>query len=132
MAGLQLLGTEYQEQVFSSLLGAPPESVESGGSLANSAIQRAIEVSTRGWRSAGRRLAIIPEARRSAELRWRQTHREELHRYSGQWVALEGARIIAHGASLGETVGAARAQGVKVPYVFRVDDLDPEAATIGL
>ena len=69
---------------------------------------------------------------RSKEIEWRRTHRNELREYEGQWIVLEGSEIIAHGNSPAEVVRQARARGIRVPYVFLVEDVPQNTATLGL
>jgi len=52
------------------------------------------------------------------ERAWINAHRDE---YLGQWVALDGDHLIAHGADARTVYQAARAQGVKIPYIDRVE-----------
>jgi len=59
-------------------------------------------------------------------LRWVAEHARE---YAGQWVALDGARLIAHGRDHDEVWAAAQASGVYLPLVTFVDD--PEKIYIG-
>ena len=52
------------------------------------------------------------------ERAWIKVHRDE---YLGQWVALVGGHLIAHGADARTVYDAARAQGVEIPYIDRVE-----------
>lgn len=52
------------------------------------------------------------------ERAWLDAHRDE---YLGQWVALDGDRLIAHGSDAREVYEAARARGVEAPYLDRVE-----------
>jgi Family of unknown function (DUF5678) len=70
--------------------------------------------------------------KRASEIAWRQTHPEMFRQHEGNWVALEGERIVAHGADLVRVVAEAREKGIKPPYVFRVECLDSEVVTMGL
>jgi hypothetical protein len=54
----------------------------------------------------------------SLELQWLNEHRGE---YAGQWVALEGDRLITSGENGGEVFEAARAQGIARPFLARVE-----------
>lgn len=63
---------------------------------------------------------------RSRELAWRNTHMGTLRAFSGQWVALEGEEIVAHGSDPVGVVNEARRAGVALPYVFYVES--PEVA----
>ena len=55
------------------------------------------------------------------ERTWLDAHRDE---YLGQWVALDGDRLIAHGVDARTVYEAARARGVEVPYIDRVEPKD--------
>ena len=55
---------------------------------------------------------------RALEQRWLAEHREE---YLGEWVALQGDRLIAHGHDSREVYRAARSAGIGVPFVIRVE-----------
>ena len=59
----------------------------------------------------------------ASELRWLAEHKDQ---YLGRWVALDGDRLVASGASAREVYLAARRAGVRVPFVEQVqapDDL---------
>jgi len=54
-------------------------------------------------------------ANRSAKsLRWLHENQEQ---YSGQWVALDGDRLIASGSTAKEVYSRAKAEGVDIPFV---------------
>jgi hypothetical protein len=57
---------------------------------------------------------------------------DQLIQYAGQWIALDGERLIAAGPSLRDEVHEARSKGVAVPYVFRVERTPEDVVTIGL
>ena len=59
--------------------------------------------------------------RRERERRWLDEHRDE---YLGQWVALEGDRLLASGPDGRAVYEAARAAGVRAPLVTRVEPRD--------
>jgi predicted DNA-binding antitoxin AbrB/MazE fold protein len=44
--------------------------------------------------------------------------------YAGQWVALDGSRLLAHGSELGPASAAARAAGVQHPLLTHVPPKD--------
>jgi Family of unknown function (DUF5678) len=59
-------------------------------------------------------------ANRSAKsLRWLHENQEK---YSGQWVALDGDRLIASGPTAREVYSKARAEGVEIPFVELVSE----------
>lgn len=57
----------------------------------------------------------------SREMKWLAEHSSE---YAGQWVALDGDRLIAHGSDAAEVYAAARNAGVSLPLVEFVEDPD--------
>lgn len=65
------------------------------------------------WESSG----IVNERRE--ELAWLA---KESAPYAGQWVALDGSRLVAHGPKLAEVSSAARAAGVEEPFFASVPD----------
>ena len=60
------------------------------------------------------------DANRSAKsLTWLRDNREK---YSGQWVALDGDRLIASGPTAKEVYSKAKAEGVEIPFVELVTE----------
>lgn len=55
------------------------------------------------------------------ELRWLAEHREE---YAGQWVALDGDKLLVAGAEAREVYEGARRSGVELPLVVQVESPD--------
>jgi hypothetical protein len=72
------------------------------------------------------------EMRRAREIRWREAHSEVLRQYAGQWVALEGERIVAHGPDAARVAVEARNLGVAIPYIFRVEEASEDVVLMGL
>ena len=63
------------------------------------------------------------QAERSAKsLRWLDENQEK---YSGQWVALDGDRLIANGPTAKEVYSKAKAEGVATPFVELVTRREP-------
>jgi hypothetical protein len=54
---------------------------------------------------------------RHAEMQWIG---KNAARYIGQWLALDGERLISHGATLNEVDAEARARGVEEPLFYHV------------
>jgi len=52
---------------------------------------------------------------------WVERHRDE---YLGQWVALDGDRLLAYGTDARQVYLAAREAGVRAPYITRVEPRD--------
>lgn len=57
--------------------------------------------------------------RSAKSLRWLHENREK---YSGRWVALDGDRLIASGATAKEVYSKAKAEGVEIPFVDLVTE----------
>ena len=70
-----------------------------------------------------------PHSDRSAKsLRWLHENQDK---YSGQWVALDGDRLIASGPTAKEVYSKAKAAGVEIPFVELVTGRDSEPFTGG-
>ena len=69
---------------------------------------------------------------RERELAWRRSHAEVLRAYEGQWVILEGEEIVAHGRHPAKLVEQARAKGIRIPYLFFVEESRPDVVRLGL
>lgn len=54
---------------------------------------------------------------RGLEQQWLREHEAE---FAGDWVALDGARLLGHGKSAREVLNAARSVGVKCPLVVHI------------
>lgn len=57
----------------------------------------------------------------SREMQWVNEHRNQ---YFGEWVALDGDRLVAHGPNAREVYDKARSLGVPVPSVLLIEALD--------
>jgi hypothetical protein len=67
------------------------------------------------------RLQPIPAPDSTLELEWLVAH---AHEYKGEWVALDGDRLIAHGADHDEVAASAQADGAHLPLIHFVEDPD--------
>jgi len=61
-------------------------------------------------------------------LRWLHENQEK---YSGQWVALDGDRLIASGPTANEVYSKAKAEGVQIPFVELVTERESVPFTGG-
>ncbi|MGH9854331.1 MAG: DUF5678 domain-containing protein [Blastocatellia bacterium] len=67
------------------------------------------------------RVAPIKQPDYRPSMRWLAEHARE---YAGQWVALDGERLIAHGPDARAIYAAANADGAYLPLVTQVEDPD--------
>lgn len=74
----------------------------------------------------------VASGHRSRELEWCRTHAEVLRQFAGQWVVLEGEEIVAHGNDPLQVVADARAKGIRVPYIFYVEETGDNVVKMGL
>ncbi|MFN7931363.1 MAG: DUF5678 domain-containing protein [Blastocatellia bacterium] len=61
------------------------------------------------------------EVQRLRQLEWLKTHREE---YAGQYVALDGDRLVGQGRTMAEAHQQARQNGVEQPFLMRMTSED--------
>jgi Family of unknown function (DUF5678) len=61
----------------------------------------------------------LPYIDRSREMAWVAEHQEE---YAGQWVFLDGDRLLAHGDDPLLFKEIARAEGIETPFIVHVPD----------
>ena len=72
-------------------------------------------------------------SRRQRELEWILASRAQLRQYAGEWIVVEGQELIAHGRKPEELVREARRRGIRVPFVYRVEEERGEdSASAGL
>lgn len=64
----------------------------------------------------------LPDSQfRAAEMAWLQAHREELARdCPGEWIAVDGSRLVAHAPELSDVLRVARESGHVDPFVTAV------------
>ncbi len=68
-----------------------------------------------------KRVPPIPLPDQAAMQRWLGAH---AHEYPGQWIALDGDKLIAHGMNHQEVWAAAQASGAYLPLVTRLSSPD--------
>ncbi len=69
----------------------------------------------------GRSQTSQPVVRREREMRWLSQHEAQ---YAGQWVALDGDRLLSHGTDARKVFAEARAAGVGVPFMTYAEKAD--------
>lgn len=73
-----------------------------------------------------------PYGYRVVENEWLNAHPEKLRAHAGEYVVVEGRRIVAHNTDAAVAVQTARRRGVKIPYIFFVEPpLPPNTYRIG-
>jgi hypothetical protein len=69
---------------------------------------------------------------RVTENEWLNAHPEKLRPHAGEYVVVEGRRVVAHNKDAALAVQTARRRGVKVPYIFFVEPpLPPNTYRLG-
>jgi hypothetical protein len=64
----------------------------------------------------------VPSGDRTKEMKWIDEHRAA---YADQWVAVEGDRLVAAGGDASKVFSAAKAEGIRSPFVVHVLPEDP-------
>jgi hypothetical protein len=67
-----------------------------------------------GCQDAG---TAVPTRNRTAEIKWMTRNRTA---FAGQWVAVEGDRLVAADADAQKVFAAARAEGIDSPFVVHI------------
>ncbi len=75
-----------------------------------------------------KRVPAGPMVDRTREMKWIEEHKRE---YAGQWVALDGDRLIAASPIRAEISAAVKADGAKLPLIHRIASPD-EPLPIGI
>ena len=75
-----------------------------------------------------KRVPCMPMKDRTREMKWIEEHK---HEYAGQWVALDGDRLIAASPVRAEISVAVKADGAKLPLIHRIASPD-EPLPIGI
>ena len=69
---------------------------------------------------------------RAIEVNWMRTHREKLRPLAGQYVVVEGTRVVAHGRDASEVIRLARRHGVKIPFILYLEEPETDLIHVGL
>ena len=119
-------GTATERALFTEATLTPSDLYDSVRasvvSLASAAYAQADISSTMGGASPRRSVPnLAPRTHRERELRWLREHRAE---FAGEWVALAGDHLLAHGSNAIEVYRAARRKGVQTPFIAQVEPPD--------
>jgi hypothetical protein len=68
-----------------------------------------------------KRVPARPAPDSTREMKWLREHRRE---YIGQWIALDGNRLIAHDTDHQKVYAAAKADGAYLPLITYIEDPD--------
>jgi hypothetical protein len=78
--------------------------------------------------AAGSPIRVVPVRSFDEERTWISQHREE---YRGQFVALEGTRLLAQGNDEGDVIDRARSAGIRAPFVAYIETEEEERYVSG-
>jgi len=67
-----------------------------------------------------------PNADWKSPMEWLRMNRE---RYQGQWVGLDGGRLVAHGSEASEVFAAVRGEGIPLPFITFIPEESKENGT---
>ncbi len=76
--------------------------------------------------------APLPLGHRQVEQAWRRENGDVLRGYAGKWLVLEHEEVIAHGDDPADLVRQARERGIRSPYVFFVEPVQPGVVKYGI
>jgi hypothetical protein len=95
----------------------------SADTLARNMLEEKLKSEDQNGTSAEPRILAknLPIKDRASEVEWLQKHRNE---YAGQWIALDGEKLIASGDDLKQVVSTARRLGVPGALMMRVEPND--------
>src|SRR2546425_9586248 len=99
------------EQVLKAIISLPPEE--------RARIREWLADEERERSGQTERDGTQPVLRREREMRWLGEHEAE---YAGEWVALDGDRLLSHGSNARKGYAEAHAAGVEVPFVAYAED----------
>lgn len=71
--------------------------------------------------AARKRQEVVRSTHRQREFEWIETHADEMRRLAGEWVVIEGDRLVAHGKNAARVFATAKRKGITVPFVFFVE-----------
>lgn len=103
-----VLQAEIPVEVYSELVRTARATGREESEIVNEALSSYLQV--------GSNPVYVPL---SAEQRWLRANEEA---YRGQWVALDGERLLAHGKDGRAVSKAARDSGIKAPFLAFVED----------
>lgn len=131
MTALALLDPRNQRPGMEALTGLTCVRAETGGQLGNVSVQGGKASFSFVFRWPERPEAPL-RGHRTRELEWRRAHRATLRQYAGQWVVLENELIVVHGPDPARLIDEARASGIRVPYIFKVENHEENVVHMGL
>lgn len=73
-----------------------------------------------------------PYGDRIVEMEWVNKHPEKLRPYAGEYVVVEGTRVVAHSPDAAEAIRTAKRRGVVIPFILFLEKPDPNSIRIGL
>jgi hypothetical protein len=76
----------------------------------------------------GRKTEWVARRNFRKEMKWITQHQAE---YSGQWVALDGDRLLSHSHDSGELLESVARSGVEVPFVVRIVSSEDKPLFVG-
>lgn len=73
-----------------------------------------------------------PYGYRIVEMEWMNKHPEKLRPYAGEYVVIDGTRVISHSTDAAEAIRTAKRKGVVIPFILFLEKPEPGVISIGL
>jgi len=55
---------------------------------------------------------------RETEMQWLEEDKETVSKYGGEWIAVEGSRLVSHSSSFADVLEAIRRKGIRIQFVI--------------
>ena len=59
---------------------------------------------------------------REAEMQWLEENRETVANLGGQWIAVEGNRLVSHSADFADVLETTKKEGIQIPFILFVPE----------
>ena len=59
---------------------------------------------------------------REKEMNWIATHQEDINSYRGEWIVIEGNRLISHNRNYLKAISDSKTKGIQIPFVLFIPE----------
>jgi len=57
---------------------------------------------------------------REVEMRWLEENRETVANLGGEWIAVEGNRLVSHSTDFADVLETTKKEGIRIPFILFV------------